>query len=148
MQHKTQFIVGILIAVITAAAILITQTNSEQPLTNHDLHQQLSDLNSFAVEVSLMLDQYKQDKLDFNYLKYQAQKIDKNIDDFYSQLESTTVDASQKNDLSSVETLIFQFGLQLKFIESSQGDAAKLNQIRQSIQQLHQQITESEQHYA
>jgi len=148
MQHKTELIVGILIAIVALAVILLTQADAEQPLTDHDLHQQLSDLNSFAVEVSLLLDQYAQDKLDFNYVKYQAQQIDKNINDFYTQLESTTVDAGQKNEVSSVETLIFQFGLQLKFIESSQGDSAKLGQIRQSIQQLHQQITESEQHYA
>jgi len=144
-QRRTEIAIGVLLAVIAVTAIVITQMAAERPLTTHDLQQQLSDLESFATEVSLMLGQYAQGKLDFSYIKYQAVQINKNIDDFYAQIESKTVDEDQKGSVLGIETLLFQFSLQLKFIESSQGDAVKLAQIQQTVDQLRQQIAESEQ---
>jgi hypothetical protein len=148
MQRRTEIILGILIVIVAVVSIVITQAVAEQPLTRHDLQQQITDLDSFATEVSFMLDQYAQDKLDFNYLKYQATQIHKDVDDFYAQLESKKVGESQQASVLGVEDLVFHLGLQLKFIESSQGDSIKLTQIQQTIEQLHQKITESEYHDA
>jgi hypothetical protein len=148
MPSKNKIVVGILVAFIAVAAITLTQATADQPLTNHDLYQQISDLDSFASEVLLILDQYDQDKLDFTYLKNQTAQIDKSVNDFYSEIETKVIEESQQQDVSNVEALVFQFGLQLKLIESSDGNRAALDQIAPTIQKLQQQIQESERQYA
>lgn len=148
MYEKTEIIVGLVVALMTLVAVFITQNVANQPLSDHDLRQQLVNLDSFAIETDLILDQYAQQKLEFNYVKNQAEQIDKTVHDFYSMLEAKPVTDEEQDKVAAVEKLVWQFSQQLKRIETSEGDITKLNEVRQAVKQLHNQITQSEQQYA
>jgi hypothetical protein len=143
-----KIVVGIGIAFLTIIAVVLTQVVATQSLSDDDLKQQLVNLDSFSAEALLILDQYSQDKLSLIYVNQQAEQINKDVSDFYSLLDSKPVSEDQQDNVASVEKLVSQFVLQLKRMENSEADLSELNQVHQAIQQLRDQITESEQQYA
>jgi hypothetical protein len=145
---KIKTVVGIGITLLTIIAVVLTQVVATQPLSDDDLKQQLVNLDSFSAEVLLILDQYEQDKLSLIYVNKQAEQIYKDVSDFYSLLESKAIPENKQDKAASVEKLVSQFALQLKRMESAEANPSQLNKVRQAIQQLRDQITESEQRYA
>jgi hypothetical protein len=147
MYIKKEIVIAILVAVITIVAVMITQVIDNQPLSNDDLKQQLTNLDSFSAETLLIVDQYTQDKLSFNYVKNQVEQIDKNVSDFYSLVESKSIPDDQQKNVEAVDNLVSQFSMQLKQIESADGDKAKISEVHQIVEQLHQQFAEGERQY-
>jgi hypothetical protein len=145
---KIKIIVVSCLALLTIISVMLAQAVATQPLSDKDLKQQLVNLDSFSAEVLLILDQYSQDKLSLIYVNKQAEQINKDVSDFYSLVESKAIPEDQQDKIASVEKLISQFTLQLKRMESSDADSAPLNEIREAVQHLRDQITESEQQYA
>lgn len=144
---KREIVVAIAIGLITLVTIIATEIAEDKPLSNDDLKQQLTNLDSFAAETSMILDQYSQGKLSFIYVKNQIEQIDKNVNDFYSLVESKIVSDEEQTNVNVVEKLVNQFTILLKRIESAEGDQAKLSQIQPNIKQIRQQFAESQQHY-
>jgi hypothetical protein len=142
---KAMVFIGVTLA--TVLFLWITQTTAQQPLSNHDLKQQLTNLSSFSTETTAILNLYADDQLSFVYVKNQTEQIDKNVSDFYSLLESKPLEDNQQNDITALEDLVFQFSMQLKRIGSSEGDTATLAEVRQRIQRLHDQFAEAEEQY-
>jgi hypothetical protein len=144
---KREIAIAIVIGLITLVAVIVTEVSANQPLSNDDLKQQLTNLDSFASETLLIIDQYSQDKLSFIYVKNQIEQIDKNVNDFYSLVESKPIPDDQQNNVNAVEKLVTQFSSQLKRIASADADKAKLSEVQPIIKQLREQFSESELQY-
>jgi hypothetical protein len=147
MHIRKEIAIAILVVLITIIIVAIMEVVAKQPLSNDDLKQQLTNLESFSTETLLILDQYSQDKLSFIYVKNQVEQIDKSVNDFYSLIESKPIPDVQQKNVDAIEKLVAQYAMQLKQIESTNGDKGKLTEIHQIVEQLHQQFTESENQY-
>jgi hypothetical protein len=147
MHVRKEIAIAILVALITITVVVIMEVVVKQPISNDDLKQQLTNLESFSTETLLILDQYSQDKLSFIYVKNQVEQIDKSVSDFYSLIESKPIPDVQQKNVDAIEKLVAQYAMQLKQIESANGDKGRLGVIHQIVEQLHQQFTESENQY-
>lgn len=132
-------IVFLLVATIGAFAI---QSMSKPQLTKNDLHTQFSQFQSYDNETSLLLDEYRKDKITFTYLKLQIEQIKKQILSAGEIYNSNNVGKDFEKGVKELNTLAIAYATNAQRIEMSNGDKKKISEAGIEIIKIDKQVNE------
>jgi hypothetical protein len=141
MSIKILVFIVLAFSVGLTAALLAFVEN--QHFDKAGLINQQKSLRSYTAETIVLLDQDIEDKVSFTYTKGQAQHINEKVDDFYNELQSDLVQDAMIPHIKKTEKLVFALSLNLKQIQSSNGEKTKLQRIKSDVIKINYQLKSS-----
>lgn len=136
-KGKSALLVLFFLVVIILTAI--AYATSKQPFDKDQFKEQLENTDSFLNETTILLNQYQKQQVTQNYTLMQLEHINNKLTNFYSTYSDSTISPDSAADISNLNSLVFQFSLQLQLLQSTKLDHSQIETSLEKFPSLKQQ---------